>query len=93
MTYLILVDRPFCEVTPTMQVTGPASGTVTVEFNILSKLCNVSHYTFRFEVDEHLNEKNCKSKLFKGREHSAERVVLMRYDGVPSCGKVSTIFI
>jgi hypothetical protein len=77
-----------------MHVTDPVSGTVVVEFNILSKSCNVSHYTFRFEVDEHLNEKNCKSKLFKGSEHSAERVVLIRQDeGVPSCGKVSIIFI
>jgi hypothetical protein len=77
-----------------MHVTDLASGTVVVEFNILSKSCNVSRYAFRFEVDEHLNEKSCESKLFKGSEHSAERVVLIRHDeGIPSCGKVSIIFI
>jgi hypothetical protein len=77
-----------------MHVNDSASGTVVVEFNILSRSCNVSHYAFRFEVDEHLNETNCKSKLFKGSEHSAERVVLIRHDeGVPSCGKVSIVFI
>jgi hypothetical protein len=77
-----------------MHVNDSASGTVVVEFNILSRTCNVSHYAFRFEVDEHLNETNCKSKLFKGSEHSAERVVLIRHDeGVPNCGKVSIIFI
>jgi hypothetical protein len=80
-------------VIPTIHVNDSASGTVVVEFNILSKSCNVSHYAFRFEVDEYLNEKNCKSKLFKGNEHSAEKIILIRYDGVPSCGKVSIIFI
>jgi hypothetical protein len=77
-----------------MHVNDSASGTVMVEFNILSRSCNVSHYAFRLEVDEHLNETNCKSKLFKGSEHSAERAVIIRHDeGVPSCGKVSISFM
>jgi hypothetical protein len=68
------------------------AGIVVVEFNILSRSCNVSSYEFRFEVDENLNETNCKSTLFKGNEHSAERVVLIKHDAtVQSCGKVSII--
>jgi hypothetical protein len=77
-----------------MYVNNSEAGTVVVEFNILSKSCNVSNYAFRFEVDENLNETNCKSKLFKGNEHSAERVVLIKHDEtVQSCGNVSSIFI
>ena len=77
-----------------MYVNDSDAGTVVVEFNVLSKSCNVSCYEFRFEVDERLNETNCKRKLFRGNGHLAERTVFIRYGKtVESCGKVSIIFI
>jgi hypothetical protein len=77
-----------------MNVNDSDAGTVIVAFNILSKSCNVSSYEFRFEVDERLNEKNCKKKLFRGNGHLAERTVFIKYDEtVDSCGKASITFI
>jgi hypothetical protein len=76
-----------------MYVNDSDTGSVVVEFNTLSKSCNVSSYEFRFEVDESLNETNCKSKLFIGNGHLAERTVVIKHDErVKSCGKVSIIF-
>jgi hypothetical protein len=77
-----------------MYVNNSDTGSVVVEFNILSKSCNVSSYKFRFEVDESLNETNCKTTLFRGNGHLAERTVIIKHDErVESCGNVSIIFI
>jgi hypothetical protein len=75
-----------------MRVNDSVAGTVVVEFNMLSSSCNVSSYAFSFEVDENLDETNCESIFFKGSEHSAERVVLIKHnETVQTCGKVSII--
>jgi hypothetical protein len=81
-------------VVPAMYVNDSDTGSVVVEFNILSKSCNVSSYEFRFEVDERLNETNCKRKFFRSNGCLAERTVIIKHDErVESCGKVSIIFI
>lgn len=77
-----------------MYVNDSDTGSVVVKFDILSESCNVSSYKFRFEVDERLNETNCKRTLFRGNGHLAERTLFIIHDErVESCGKVSIIFI
>ncbi|XP_021923280.1 uncharacterized protein LOC110831513 isoform X3 [Zootermopsis nevadensis] len=84
--------KGFCAVYPTLYVKDLEAGIVVAEFNVLSRSCNVSSYEFRFEVDENLNETNCRSKFFKGIEHSAKRVVLITHDEtVQSCGKIQNV--
>jgi hypothetical protein len=75
-----------------MYVNDPKAGTVVVEFNVLSRSCNVSSYEFRFEVDESLNETDCNKKVFGGNGHSVERTIFIKYDErFQKCGKVSII--
>ena len=77
-----------------MYVNDSDTGSVVVEFNVLSRSCNVSSYEFRFEVDDSLNETNCKMKLFISSGHLEERTVIIKHDErVESCGKVSIIFV
>lgn len=90
----MLTESDSCQVVPTMYVNDSDTGSVVVEFNILSKSCNVSSYKFRLEVDEMLNETNCNRKLFRGNGHLTERTLFIIHDErVESCGKVSIIFI
>jgi hypothetical protein len=90
--FFISAGKASCAVNTTLYVKDSEAGTVVVEFNILSRSCNVSSYEFSFEVDENLNEANCESKFFKGNKHSAERFVLMKHnETIQSCGKVSII--
>lgn len=76
-----------------MYVNDSDTGSV-VEFNILSKSCNVSSYKFIFEVDERLNETNCERKFIRSNGHLAEKNVIIKHDeSVESCRKVSIIYI
>jgi hypothetical protein len=77
-----------------MYVNDSDTGSVVVEFNTLSKSCNVSSYEFKFEVDERLDETNCKREPFRGNGNLAERTLIIKHDErVESCGKVSIIFV